>query len=249
MLTISHFSKTYTGGKRAVDDLSLTVQPGEMMGFIGHNGAGKTTTLRCVAGILDFTEGEITIDGHSIRTEPVAAKSVTAFLPDNPDLYDFLKGIDYLSFIDDIYGIDRVTRKERIARYGDAFGLTTALGSAIGGYSHGMKQKLALISAFMRASKLLILDEPFVGLDPEAAYAVKGFLRELCNQGGAVLFSTHVLEVAEKLCDRIAIIRQGKLVECGDTETVVGNSNLESVFLELERGAAADKPEEAEEHA
>ena len=249
MLTISHFSKTYTGGKRAVDDLSLTVQPGEMMGFIGHNGAGKTTTLRCVAGILDFTEGEITIDGHSIRTEPVAAKSVTAFLPDNPDLYDFLKGIDYLSFIADIYGIDQVTRKERISRYSDAFGLTTALGSAIGGYSHGMKQKLALISAFMRAPRLLILDEPFVGLDPEAAYAVKGFLRELCNQGGAVLFSTHVLEVAEKLCDRIAIIRQGKLVECGDTETVVGNSNLESVFLELERGAAADKPEEAEEHA
>ena len=249
MLTISHFSKTYTGGKRAVDDLSLTVQPGEMMGFIGHNGAGKTTTLRCVAGILDFTEGEITIDGHSIRTEPVAAKSVTAFLPDNPDLYDFLKGIDYLSFIADIYGIDQVTRKERISRYSDAFGLTTALGSAIGGYSHGMKQKLALISAFMRAPRLLVLDEPFVGLDPEAAYAVKGFLRELCNQGGAVLFSTHVLEVAEKLCDRIAIIRQGKLVECGDTETVVGNSNLESVFLELERGAAADKPEEAEEHA
>lgn len=249
MLTISHFSKTYTGGKRAVDDLSLTVQPGEMMGFIGHNGAGKTTTLRCVAGILDFTEGEITIDGHSIRTEPVAAKSVTAFLPDNPDLYDFLKGIDYLSFIADIYGIDQVTRKERISRYSDAFGLTTALGSAIGGYSHGMKQKLALISAFMRAPRLLILDEPFVGLDPEAAYAVKGFLRELCNQGGAVLFSTHVLEVAEKLCDRIAIIRQGKLVECGDTETVVGNSNLESVFLELERGAAGDKPEGAEEHA
>ena len=249
MLTISHFSKTYTGGKRAVDDLSLTVQPGEMMGFIGHNGAGKTTTLRCVAGILDFTEGEITIDGHSIRTEPVAAKSVTAFLPDNPDLYDFLKGIDYLSFIADIYGIDQVTRKERISRYSDAFGLTTALGSAIGGYSHGMKQKLALISAFMRAPRLLVLDEPFVGLDPEAAYAVKGFLRELCNQGGAVLFSTHVLEVAEKLCDRIAVIRQGKLVECGDTETVVGNSNLESVFLELERGAAADKPEEAEEHA
>lgn len=249
MLTISHFSKTYSGGKRAVDDLSLTVQSGEMMGFIGHNGAGKTTTLRCVAGILDFTEGEITIDGHSIRTEPVAAKLVTAFLPDNPDLYDFLKGIDYLSFIADIYGIDRVTRQERIGRYGDAFGLTTALGSAIGGYSHGMKQKLALISAFMRAPKLLVLDEPFVGLDPEAAYAVKGFLRELCDKGGAVLFSTHVLEVAEKLCDKIAIIRQGRLIECGDTETVVGNSNLESVFLELERGSAADKPEEAEKHA
>ena len=249
MLTISHFSKTYSGGKRAVDDLSLTVEKGEMMGFIGHNGAGKTTTLRCAAGILDFTEGEITIDGHSIRTSPVAAKSVTAFLPDNPDLYDFLKGIDYLSFIADIYGIDRVNRKERIGRYGDAFGLTTALGSAIGGYSHGMKQKLALISAFMRAPKLLILDEPFVGLDPEAAYAVKGFLRELCDQGGAVLFSTHVLEVAEKLCDRIAIIRQGRLVECGDTESVVGNSNLENVFLELERGAAAGKSEGEENNA
>ena len=249
MLTISHFSKTYSGGKRAVDDLSLTVEKGEMMGFIGHNGAGKTTTLRCAAGILDFTEGEITIDGHSIRTSPVAAKSVTAFLPDNPDLYDFLKGIDYLSFIADIYGIDRVTRKERIGRYGGAFGLTTALGSAIGGYSHGMKQKLALISAFMRAPKLLILDEPFVGLDPEAAYAVKGFLRELCDQGGAVLFSTHVLEVAEKLCDRIAIIRQGRLVECGDTESVVGNSNLENVFLELERGAAAGKSEGEENNA
>ncbi len=249
MLTISHFSKTYTGGKRAVDDLSMTVEKGEMMGFIGHNGAGKTTTLRCAAGILDFTEGEITIDGHSIRTSPVAAKSVTAFLPDNPDLYDFLKGIDYLSFIADIYGIDRVARKERIGRYGEAFGLTAALGSAIGGYSHGMKQKLALISAFMRAPKLLILDEPFVGLDPEAAYAVKGFLRELCDQGGAVLFSTHVLEVAEKLCDRIAIIRQGRLVECGDTESVVGNSNLENVFLELERGAAAGKSGEEKNNA
>ncbi len=234
MLTISHFSKTYPGGKRAVDDLSFTVEAGEMMGFIGHNGAGKTTTLRCVAGILDFTEGKITIDGHSIQTEPVAAKSVTAFLPDNPDLYDFLKGIDYLSFIADLYGIPRDEREKRIEKYAGAFGLTGALGSAVGSYSHGMKQKLALISAFIRKPKLLILDEPFVGLDPEAAYTVKGFLRELCESGGAVLFSTHVLEVAEKLCDKIAIIKEGKLIECGRTKDVVGNSNLESVFLELE---------------
>lgn len=235
MLKITHFSKTYPGGKRAVDDLSLEVHPGEIMGFIGHNGAGKTTTLRCVAGILDFTEGEITIGGHSVQSDPVAAKSITAFLPDNPDLYDFLKGIDYLSFIADIYNISKGERQARIAKYADAFELTGALGSAIGGYSHGMKQKLALISALMRNPKLLILDEPFVGLDPEAAYTVKGFLRQLCDEGGAVLFSTHVLEVAEKLCDKIAIIRDGKLIECGRTEDVVGNSNLESVFLELGR--------------
>ena len=241
MLQITHFSKTYSGGKRAVDDLSLEVHPGEMMGFIGHNGAGKTTTLRCVAGILDFTEGEITIGGHSIKTEPVAAKSITAFLPDNPDLYEFLKGIDYLGFIADIYGIPKDERQARIAKYADAFELTGALGSAIGGYSHGMKQKLALISALMRNPKLLILDEPFVGLDPEAAYTVKGFLRQLCDEGGAVLFSTHVLEVAEKLCDRIAIIKGGKLIECGRTADVVGNQSLESVFLELGR--------EGEEHA
>lgn len=241
MLQITHFSKTYPGGKRAVDDLSLEVHPGEMMGFIGHNGAGKTTTLRCVAGILDFTEGEITIGGHSIKTEPVAAKSITAFLPDNPDLYEFLKGIDYLGFIADIYGIPKDERQARIAKYADAFELTGALGSAIGGYSHGMKQKLALISALMRNPKLLILDEPFVGLDPEAAYTVKGFLRQLCDAGGAVLFSTHVLEVAEKLCDRIAIIKGGKLIECGRTADVVGNQSLESVFLELGR--------EGEEHA
>lgn len=240
MLKITHFSKTYPGGKRAVDDLSFEVHPGEMMGFIGHNGAGKTTTLRCVAGILDFTEGEITIGGYSVKSDPVAAKSITAFLPDNPDLYDFLKGIDYLSFIADIYNIPRDERQARIAKYSDAFELTGALGSAIGGYSHGMKQKLALISALMRNPKLLILDEPFVGLDPEAAYTVKGFLRQLCDEGGAVLFSTHVLEVAEKLCDKIAIIRGGKLIECGRTEDVVGNSNLESVFLELGREGEED---------
>ncbi len=235
MLTINHFSKSYTQNKKAVDDLSMTVEAGEIMGFIGHNGAGKTTTLRCAAGILDFTEGEIIIDGHSIKSQPVAAKSVTAFLPDNPELYEFLSGIDYLTFIADIYSIPKEQRRERIKKYADAFELTGVLGSPIGGYSHGMKQKLALISALIREPKLLILDEPFVGLDPEAAFTVKGFLRDICNRGGAVLFSTHVLEVAEKLCDRIAIIKNGKLVETGKTADVVGNSSLETVFLDLAR--------------
>lgn len=233
MLQIEHFSKIYAGEKRAVDDLSLTVRKGEIFGFIGHNGAGKTTTLRSIAGILDFEEGVITIDGHYVQKDPVAAKQVTAFLPDNPDLYDFLSGIDYLNFIADIYGISAARREELIRKYGDAFELTGALGSSIGSYSHGMKQKLALISALIREPKLLILDEPFVGLDPVAAHTVKGFLRELCDQGSAVLFSTHVLEVAQKLCDRIAIIKAGKLVISGDTAEVVGNSSLEEVFLEL----------------
>ena len=235
MLNISHYTKIYSGGKPAVDDLSLTVEAGEIVGFIGHNGAGKTTTLRAVAGILDFEKGEITMDGHSIKTQPVAAKSVMAFLPDNPDLYEFLTGIKYLNFIADIYEIPQRERQERIKKYSDTFELTGALGSSIAGYSHGMKQKLALISALIREPKLLILDEPFVGLDPEAAFAVKGFLRDMCDKGSSVLFSTHVLEVAEKLCDRIAIIKNGKLVEVGKTSDVVGNSNLEAVFLDLAR--------------
>lgn len=235
MLTITHFSKTYPGGKKAVDDLSLTVNAGEIMGFIGHNGAGKTTTLRCVAGILDFTEGEISIDGHSVKAEPIAAKRITAFLPDNPDLYEFLTGIQYLSFLADLYDIPREARAQRIQKYADAFELTGALGSAIGSYSHGMKQKLAVISALIRAPKLLILDEPFVGLDPQASFVLKGFLHELCEAGGAVIFSTHVLEVAEKLCSHIAIIQRGKLVKMGDTAGVVGDENLEQVFLELAR--------------
>lgn len=235
MLTITHFSKTYPGGKRAVDDLSLTVNAGEIMGFIGHNGAGKTTTLRCVSGILDFTEGEIAIDGHSVKAEPIAAKQVTAFLPDNPDLYEFLTGIQYLAFLADLYGIPKEAREARIRKYADAFELTGALGSAVGSYSHGMKQKLAVISALMRAPKLLILDEPFVGLDPQAAFVLKGFLHEVCAAGGAVFFSTHVLEVAEKLCDRIAIIQKGRLVKIGDTASVVGDESLEQVFLELAR--------------
>ncbi|HIT56544.1 MAG TPA: ABC transporter ATP-binding protein [Candidatus Galloscillospira stercoripullorum] len=234
MLTISHFSKTYPGGKRAVDDLSLTVAPGEICGFIGHNGAGKTTTLRAVAGVMDFTEGTITIDGHDVRRDSTAAKRITAFLPDNPDLYDFLSGIQYLTFIADLYDIPRSERQARIAKYADAFELTGSLGSPIGSYSHGMKQKLALISALIRAPRLLILDEPFVGLDPVAAHLLKGYLHELCAAGGAVFFSTHVLEVAEKLCHRLAIIKGGRLVKSGPTEDIVGDSTLEDVFLELE---------------
>ena len=234
MLTIDHYSKTYSGGKKAVDDLSLEVRDGEIVGFIGHNGAGKTTTLRAVAGVLDFTEGSIVIDGHNIRTDPIAAKKVTAFLPDNPDLYGFMTGIKYLNFIADLYEIPADARQTLIAKYSDAFELTGSLGSAISGYSHGMKQKLALISALIRRPRLLILDEPFVGLDPAASHLLKGYLAELCQEGGAVFFSTHVLEVAEKLCDRIAIIKQGRLVKVGATADVVGDSSLESVFLELD---------------
>ncbi|HIR84634.1 MAG TPA: ABC transporter ATP-binding protein [Candidatus Galloscillospira excrementavium] len=234
MLDIQHFSKTYPGGKRAVDDLSLHVAPGEIFGFIGHNGAGKTTTLRAVAGVMDFTEGTITIDGHDIRRSPTAAKRVTAFLPDNPDLYEFLSGIQFLTFIADLYDIPQADRQARIRKYADAFELTGSLGSPIGSYSHGMKQKLAIISALIRAPKLLILDEPFVGLDPVASHLLKGYLAELCAAGGAVFFSTHVLEVAEKLCHKIAIIKNGRLVKSGVTEDIVGDSTLEDVFLELE---------------
>lgn len=234
MLKIEHFSKTYSGGKRAVDDVSMHVRPGEIYGFIGHNGAGKTTTLRAVAGILDFNEGEITIDGHSIKTEPVAAKSVTAFLPDNPDIYGFLSGIQYLTFIADIYNIPQDVRTERITKYAEMYELTGALGSLVSGYSHGMKQKLALISAFMRTPRLLILDEPFVGLDPQAAFITKDLLRQMCAEGGTVIFSTHVLEVVEKLCDRVGIIKNGKLIREGTTAQIVGDSSLEEVFLELE---------------
>ena len=234
MLRIDHYSKTYPGGKRAVDDLTLHVRPGEIYGFIGHNGAGKTTTLRAVAGVMDFTEGTIAIDGHDIKREPVAAKQVTAFLPDNPDLYEFMKGIDYLNFIADLYGIPADQRTADIGKYADAFELTGNLGSPIGSYSHGMRQKLALISAFIRRPRLLILDEPFVGLDPAAAHLMKGYLAELCQGGSAVFFSTHVLEVAEKLCHKIAIIKHGQLVKSGPTAELVGDSSLEDVFLELE---------------
>ena len=234
MLNIEHYSKTYPGGHKAVDDLSIHVLPGEIYGFIGHNGAGKTTTLRAAAGVMDFTEGRILIDGHDVKKEPVAAKKVTAFLPDNPDLYDFMKGIDYLNFIADLYDISGEQRTRDIRKYGDAFELTGNLGSPIGSYSHGMRQKLALISAFLRHPRLLILDEPFVGLDPTASQLMKEFLAQLCQEGSAVFFSTHVLEVAEKLCDKIAIIKNGRLVKSGPTQELVGDSDLESVFLELE---------------
>ena len=234
MLTITNFSKTYAGGKKAVDNLSLTVNAGEIMGFIGHNGAGKTTTLRAVAGILDFTEGEIVIDGHSVKDEPVAAKQVTAFLPDNPDLYDFMSGIQYLNFIADIFGIPAAERWARIEPYADAFELTGDLGQPISAYSHGMKQKLAIIAAWIHDPKLVIMDEPFVGLDPKAAHLLKGMMRELCDAGGAIFFSTHVLEVAEKLCDKVAIIKGGRLIRSGTMEEVKGDDSLEDVFLELE---------------
>lgn len=231
MLNISHYTKTYHGGKTAVNDLTLHVPAGEICGFIGHNGAGKTTTLRAVAGVMSFTEGVITIGGHDIRKEPVAAKAITAFLPDNPDLYEFMSGIGYLNLIADLYDISARDREERVRKYADAFELTADLSGAIAGYSHGMKQKLAIISALIRKPKLLVLDEPFVGLDPAAAHLLKGYLREICQNGGAVFFSTHVLEVAEKLCDTIAIIKDGRLIRHGPTEKVVGDSSLEDVFL------------------
>lgn len=233
MLTISHYTKTYPGGKTAVNDLSLHVPAGEICGFIGHNGAGKTTTLRAVSGVMSFTQGTITIGGHDVRTDPVAAKAATAFLPDNPDLYEFMSGIEYLNLIADLYDITAWEREERIRRYSGSFQLTQDLGSAIASYSHGMKQKLAIISALIREPKLLVLDEPFVGLDPSASHLLKGYLRELCEKGGAVFFSTHVLEVAEKLCDTIAIIKDGRLVRHGPTQEVVGDSSLEDVFLGL----------------
>ena len=234
MLNIEHYSKTYPGGHKAVDDLSIHVLPGEIYGFIGHNGAGKTTTLRAAAGVMDFTEGSISIGGHDVQRDATAAKKITAFLPDNPDLYDFMKGIDYLNFIADLYDISGEQRTRDIRKYGDAFELTGNLGSPIGSYSHGMRQKLALISAFLRHPRLLILDEPFVGLDPTASHLMKEFLAQLCQEGSAVFFSTHVLEVAEKLCDKIAIIKNGRLVKSGPTQELVGDSDLESVFLELE---------------
>lgn len=232
MLNIKNYTKRY-GDFLAVDDLNLHVSPGKIVGFIGHNGAGKTTTLKSVAGILNFDGGEITIGGYDIQKEELKVKRMTAFIPDTPDLYDFLKGIEYLNFIADIYSIEQKTREELTRFYADAFDLTKDLGNAISSYSHGMKQKLALISAFIRRPKLLLLDEPFVGLDPIASYQLKGFLRDLCDQGGAVLFSTHVLEVAQKLCDEIAIIKQGRLIIHGDTNQVTSKASLEDVFLEL----------------
>ena len=233
MLKIEHLTKTY-GEKKAVDDLSLHIQAGEIYGFIGHNGAGKTTTLKAVVGILQFDAGEIFVDGKSIRQQPLACKREIAYIPDNPDLYEYMTGIKYLNFIADIFGVDAHTRLERIRRYADAFELTADLAQPIAAYSHGMKQKLAIISAWLHDPRLIIMDEPFVGLDPKAAHILKGMMRELCDEGGAIFFSTHVLEVAEKLCDKVAIIKGGRLIRSGTMEEVKGDDSLEEVFLELE---------------
>ena len=233
MLRIEHLTKKY-GELKAVDDLSLHIQPGEIYGFIGHKGAGKTTTLKSVAGILRFDEGEIYIDGHSARKEPLECKRVTAYIPDNPDLYAFMTGMQFLNFVGDIFGVPTEVRKERIAKYADAFELTGDLGQPVSAYSHGMQQKLAIISAWIHEPKLILMDEPFVGLDPKASHTLKLMMRELCDNGGAIFFSTHVLEVAEKLCDKVAIIKSGRLIRHGTMEEVKGDSSLESVFLELE---------------
>ena len=233
MLKIEHLTKTY-GEKKAVDDLSLHIAPGEIYGFIGHNGAGKTTTLKSVVGILQFDAGEITIGGVSIRRNPLACKKMIAYIPDNPDLYDYMTGIKYLNFIADIFGVPAETRQERIRKYADLFELTGDLAQPIAAYSHGMKQKLAIIAAWMHDPKLIIMDEPFVGLDPKASHLLKGMMREICDQGGAIFFSTHVLEVAEKLCEKVAIIKSGKLIRSGTMEEVKGDVSLEEVFLELE---------------
>ena len=233
LLKIEHLTKTY-GDFNAVDDLSLHIRPGEIYGFIGHNGAGKTTTLKSVAGILNFDRGEILIDGESIVSRPLDCKKKIAYIPDNPDIYDYMRGIQYLNFIADIFGVSAETRQERIRKYADAFELTDDLAQPVSAYSHGMKQKLAIISALIHEPKLMLMDEPFVGLDPKAAHLLKGLMRELCDRGGAIFFSTHVLEVAEKLCDKVAIIKNGKLIRSGTMDEVKGDSSLESVFLELE---------------
>ena len=233
MLKIEHLTKTY-GVKKAVDDLTLHIAPGEIYGFIGHNGAGKTTTLKSVVGILQFDEGEIFIDGKSIRTAPLDCKRDIAYIPDNPDLYDYMSGIKYLNFIADIFKVSAADRRERIRKYSELFELTADLAQPIAAYSHGMKQKLAIIAAWLHSPKLIIMDEPFVGLDPKASHLLKGMMREVCDEGGAIFFSTHVLEVAEKLCDKVAIIKGGRLVRSGTMEEVKGDDSLEEVFLELE---------------
>ena len=233
MLYIEHLTKTF-GEKKAVDDLSLHIAPGEIYGFIGHNGAGKTTTLKSVVGIQQFDSGEITIGGTSIQKDPLTCKKQIAYIPDNPDLYDFMTGIKYLNFIADIFGVSSEVRQVRIRKYAELFELTDDLAQPIAAYSHGMKQKLAIISAWLHDPKLIIMDEPFVGLDPKASHLLKGMMREVCDQGGAIFFSTHVLEVAEKLCDKVAIIKGGKLIRSGTMEEVKGDDSLEEVFLELE---------------
>ena len=233
MLKINNLTKAY-GTKKAVDDLTLHIAPGEIYGFIGHNGAGKTTTIKAVCGILGFDEGEIFIDGESIKKDPLSCKKKIAYIPDNPDLYDFMSGIQFLNFVADVFEVPAKVRQERIRRYADMLELTGDLAQPISAYSHGMKQKLAIISALIHEPKLLIMDEPFVGLDPKASHLLKQLMRQICDQGGAIFFSTHVLEVAEKLCDKVAIIKDGKLIRSGSMDEVKGDTSLESVFLDLE---------------
>ncbi len=234
MLEIKNYSKTYGGDKKAADNVSLTVESGDIYGFIGHNGAGKSTTIRAVVGVLDFTEGEIYIDGHSVKTESMECKKVTAYIPDNPDLYENLTGIQYLNFVADVFEISASEREERIAKYAGAFEITEALGDLISSYSHGMKQKVAIISALIHEPRLLVLDEPFVGLDPKAAFTLKEIMHEMCDKGTAIFFSTHVLDVAEKLCNKVAIIKQGKIIASGTIEEITEGHSLEETFLEAD---------------
>ena len=233
MLTIRHLTKTYKGGKRAVDDLSLTVENGDIYGFIGHNGAGNSTTIKAVVGVLDFESGTIEIDGHDVKREPLACKQITAYIPDNPDLYEHLTGIQYLNFIADIFGVEARDKERRIREYAERFEITDALGDSIASYSHGMRQKAAMISALIHEPRLLVLDEPFVGLDPRASLTLKEIMGELCAGGGAIFFSAHVLEVAQKLCNKVGIIRQGRLVVDGDMDRLVRDHSLEELFMEV----------------
>lgn len=234
ILEIKHYSKSYGGDKKAADDVSLSVMGGDIYGFIGHNGAGKSTTIRAVVGVLDFTEGEIYIDGHSVKEEPMECKKITAYIPDNPDLYENLTGIQYLNFVADVFDISAADREERIKKYADTFEITEALGDLISSYSHGMKQKVAIISALIHEPKLLVLDEPFVGLDPKATFTLKEIMHEMCEKGTAIFFSTHVLDVAEKLCNKVAIIKKGKIIASGTMEELTEGHSLEEAFLEVE---------------
>ena len=236
MLEIKHYSKSYGEGKKAADDVTLTVESGDIYGFIGHNGAGKSTTIRAVVGVLDFDEGEILIDGHSVKDEPMECKKITAYIPDNPDLYENLTGIQYLNFVADVFDISAADREEKIKKYADLFEITEALGDQISSYSHGMKQKVAIISALIHDPKLLVLDEPFVGLDPKATFTLKEIMHEMCDHGTAIFFSTHVLDVAEKLCNKVAIIKKGKIIASGTMEELTEGQSLEEAFLEADNG-------------
>ena len=236
ILEIKNFTKSYGGGKKAADNINITINSGDICGFIGHNGAGKSTTIRAAVGVLDFTEGEILIDGHSVKKEPVKCKQITAYIPDNPDIYENLTGIEYLNFISDVFGIKGKLREERIRKYADIFGITDSLGDLIRSYSHGMRQKIAIISALIHEPKLLVLDEPFVGLDPKATFTLKEIMRDMCGKGSAVFFSTHVLDVAEKLCNRVVIIKEGRIIASGTMDELTRDKSLEDVFLEVDSG-------------